>query len=174
MPPMATTSDIKCFPLGFKSASTGTRLPMRVKSSMVSFTFAACAMASRCSTAFVEPPSAMTTVMAFSNAFLVRMSSGLMPEMQHFHDGGPGGAAVVHLRGRNGVLRGAVRQTHAQRFNGAGHRVGGIHAAAGTGAGNGALFHRFKFLVGNFVVRVLRRWLQKRKPRRACAAPDRP
>ena len=76
MPPMATSSDIKCFPLGFKSASTGTRLPMRVKSSSDSFTFAAWAMASRCSTALVEPPSAMTTVMAFSKAFFVRMSSG--------------------------------------------------------------------------------------------------
>ena len=36
-------------------------------------------MASRCSTALVEPPSAMTTVMAFSKAFFVRMSSGRMP-----------------------------------------------------------------------------------------------
>ena len=76
---MATSSDIRCLPLGFKSASTGTCLPIRVKSSSVSFTFAACAMASRCSTALVEPPSAMTTVMAFSNALRVMMSSGLMP-----------------------------------------------------------------------------------------------
>ena len=43
-------------------------LPMRVKSSSVSFTRAACAIASRCSTALVEPPSAMTTVIAFSKA----------------------------------------------------------------------------------------------------------
>ena len=69
MPPMATSALMLYLPLGLRSASTGTRLPMRVKSSMVSFTFAACAMASRCNTAFVEPPSAMTTVMAFSKAF---------------------------------------------------------------------------------------------------------
>ena len=154
MPPMATSSDIKCLPLGFKSASTGTRLPMRVKSSIVSFTFAACAMASRCSTALVEPPSAMTTVMAFSNAFLVRMSSGLNALLQHFHDGGAGAAAIVHLRGRNGVLRGAVRQAHAERFDGAGHGVGGIHAAAGAGAGNGALLDGLKFFVADFFVGV--------------------
>ena len=34
-------------------------------------------MASRCSTALVDPPTAMTSVIAFSNAFGVRMSSGL-------------------------------------------------------------------------------------------------
>ena len=55
-------------PLGLRSASTGTLRPMRVKSSIVSCTFAACAIASRCSTALVEPPSAITVVMAFSKA----------------------------------------------------------------------------------------------------------
>ena len=43
---------------------------MRVKSSIASFTPAACAIASRCSTALVDPPSAMTVVIAFSNALL--------------------------------------------------------------------------------------------------------
>ena len=33
MPPMATSSDMRCLPLGFKSASTGTCLPILVKSS---------------------------------------------------------------------------------------------------------------------------------------------
>ena len=42
------------------------------------FADAARAMAMRCNTALVEPPSAMTTVMAFSNAFRVMMSSGLI------------------------------------------------------------------------------------------------
>ena len=36
-------------------------------------------MASRCSTALVEPPSAITTAMAFSNASLVRMWRARMP-----------------------------------------------------------------------------------------------
>ena len=66
-------------PEGLKSASTGTRLPMRVKSSMVSLTPAMWAMARRCSTALVEPPMAITTVMAFSNAFFVMMSCGRIP-----------------------------------------------------------------------------------------------
>ncbi len=38
----------------------------------------ACAMARRCSTALVEPPSAMMMTIAFSNAARVMMSRGLM------------------------------------------------------------------------------------------------
>jgi hypothetical protein len=89
MPPMATSSDIKCLPLGFKSASTGTRFPIFVKSSRPSLTFAAFAIASRCSTAFVEPPSAITTVMAFSNALRVMMSSGFNPSRSKFTTAAP-------------------------------------------------------------------------------------
>ena len=68
-----------CRPLGFKSANRGVRAPTRVKSSSSSFTFAECAMASRCSTAFVEPPIAITSAMALRNASRVRMSEGRMP-----------------------------------------------------------------------------------------------
>ncbi len=73
---------------------------------------------------------------------------------QHVHDARAGATAVVELGGGNGVLRGTVGQAHAERFDGAGHGVGGVHAAAGAGAGNGALFDLLKFLIGNFVVRV--------------------
>ena len=41
MPPMATSSLMKWRPLGLRSARTGVRAPRRVKSSSVSFTFAA-------------------------------------------------------------------------------------------------------------------------------------
>ena len=75
---MATNSDIMYWPLGRRSASTGTRLPISVKSSSESSTPMVLAMASRCSTALVDPPRAMTTVMAFSNASRVMMSEGLM------------------------------------------------------------------------------------------------
>ena len=54
----------------------GARVPVRVKSSRSSCTFASRAIASRCNTALVEPPSAMTTVIAFSKASRVMMSSG--------------------------------------------------------------------------------------------------
>ena len=49
---------------------------MRSKSASVRSISSAWAIAMRCSTAFVEPPTAMMTVMAFSNAALVRMSRG--------------------------------------------------------------------------------------------------
>ena len=97
---MRTSSDIEYLPLGRRSASTGTRAPMRVKSSSVSGTPASCAIASRCSTALVEPPSAMTTVMAFSNASRVRMSRGRMPRFDQVDDrrAGPLGSRAACLR----------------------------------------------------------------------------
>ena len=73
---------------------------------------------------------------------------------QHFHDGCARAAAIVHLRGRNRVLCGAVRQAHAKRFDGGGHRVRCIHAAARTRTGNGALLDGKKFRIVNFFVRV--------------------
>ena len=52
-----------------------------MKSSSVSFTLASWAIASRCSTALVDPPNAITTAMAFSNASLVMMSRAVMPRL---------------------------------------------------------------------------------------------
>src|SRR6266496_503665 len=49
---------------------------MASKSSSDNGTRAACAMASRCSTALVEPPTAITTAIAFSKALRVRMPLG--------------------------------------------------------------------------------------------------
>ncbi len=53
-------------PPGFRSAMTGVRAAMASKSSMERATRASRAMASRCSTAFVDPPVAATVVIAFS------------------------------------------------------------------------------------------------------------
>ena len=81
---MAINSLIAYLPAGRMSANTGTRLPMRVKSASDNGTFAAWAMASKCSTAFVEPSSAITTVIAFSNASLLKISDGRMPFANRF------------------------------------------------------------------------------------------
>ena len=78
MPPICTNSDIRYLPLGFKSAKTGTCFPISVKSSIFNATPAEWAIASRCMTALVEPPRAITTVIAFSNASRVIISSGRM------------------------------------------------------------------------------------------------
>ena len=66
-------------PPGFMSAMCGTRAAMRLKSASSSATPASLAMASRCSTALVDPPSALASAIAFSNACLVRMSRGRIP-----------------------------------------------------------------------------------------------
>ena len=66
-------------PPGFMSAMCGTRAAMRLKSSRCSSTPASLAIASRCSTALVEPPTADVRAMAFSNAGLVMIMRGVMP-----------------------------------------------------------------------------------------------
>ena len=57
----------------------GTLAPIRLKSASSSGTSASLAMASRCRTALVLPPKAMTTAMAFSNASRVRICRAVMP-----------------------------------------------------------------------------------------------
>ena len=54
----------------------GTRCDRRSMSLMVNGTPASCAMARMCSTVLVEPPMAMSSVMAFSNASKVAMLRG--------------------------------------------------------------------------------------------------
>lgn len=76
--PTLCISSMTYLPLGFKSAMKGVLSLIVWKSSMLKGTSTECAMASRCSTAFVLPPKAMTTVIAFSKACLVMMSRGLM------------------------------------------------------------------------------------------------
>ena len=75
------------------------------------------------------------------------MSSGRIPRLSILHHRGSGTAAILLLGLRDGVLGGAVGQAHAQGFDGAGHGVGRIHAAAGTRPGNRARFNRRKFLI---------------------------
>ena len=49
----------------------------------------ACAIASRCNTAFVDPPRAITTTIAFSNDSLVIMSEGLISLSSKFITANP-------------------------------------------------------------------------------------
>ncbi len=76
MPPARSRSAARYWPPGRRSAMSGVRSLTVSKSSMVSGTLASRASASRCRTAFVEPPVAATPAIAFSNAARVRMSSG--------------------------------------------------------------------------------------------------
>ncbi|KAH3659803.1 hypothetical protein OGATHE_005848 [Ogataea polymorpha] len=80
VPPNFCKSAITYFPEGLKSPSNGVFSEMAWKSSIVRSTLAELAMASRCKTALVDPPVAITYAMAFSNAGLVMMSRGVNPE----------------------------------------------------------------------------------------------
>ena len=73
---MLTNSAIEYFPLGFRSARTGVFLPILSKSLRERFNLASFAIARRCKTALVEPPRAITIVIAFSNDFFVTISLG--------------------------------------------------------------------------------------------------
>ncbi len=65
------------------------RAPIRVKSSRVSGTPTASAMARRWSTALVDPPSTMLTVMAFSKASLVMIRRGVRPSSSRWSTASP-------------------------------------------------------------------------------------
>jgi hypothetical protein len=64
MPPASYISGAVKLPHGFMSASSGVLREMRSNSSMVSRTPASRATATRCRTALVEPPVAMTPAIA--------------------------------------------------------------------------------------------------------------
>ena len=68
IPPARCTSSMRWGPLGATLHRQGTLREIRSMSAMVKSTPASCAAASRCSTVLVEPPIAMSRLIAFSNA----------------------------------------------------------------------------------------------------------
>ena len=77
MPPIRMRWLMLYLPNGFRSARSGIRSPISLKSSMLSGTSAECAIARRCRIKLVEPPSARQVVIAFSKALRVMISRGL-------------------------------------------------------------------------------------------------
>ena len=157
VPPTLCKSSCTYLPLGRRSARYGTRSLVRWKSSIVSGTSTARAIAMRCSTALVEPPTAITTAIAFSNASRVITSRGLMSFSMQLRIDVAGAAALVQLAGIGRRQRRAVRQRHAHRFDRRGHRVGGVHAAARAGAGTGVAHDFAPLGVGHLAQPVVRR-----------------
>ena len=77
MPPARWTSSTCTLATeGATLQSTGTRRDSRSISAMVKSTSASCAAASRCSTVLVDPPMAMSRVIAFSKAVRPAMARG--------------------------------------------------------------------------------------------------
>ena len=88
-PPIRSRSTMWKRPWGFVSARWGTRAAIRLKSSSSSSTRASLAIASRWRTALVEPPSAITTAIAFSNACLGHDLAGADPPLEQPDDRPP-------------------------------------------------------------------------------------
>ncbi len=126
-PPIRSMSTMWNLPCGLVSARCGTRAAIRLKSSSSRSTRASLAMARRCSTALVEPPSAMTTAMAFSNASLVMIWRGRMlgsSRLDHRLTRRVGEVVAPPVDRRR---RRAAGQRHADRLGHRRHRVGGEH-----------------------------------------------
>ena len=139
-PPCRSTSFMTYWPNGLRSPRCGTRSAIRLKSASCRSTSASWAMASRCSTTFVDPPYAITTAIAFSNASLVMMSRAVMPEPQQVHDGLAGAVREVVAAAVGAGRGGRAGHAHPERLGDAGHGVGGVHAAAGALAGGDGAF----------------------------------
>jgi len=70
--------------------------------------------------------------------------------LEHVENGRAGLVTIAHLVLRHCCLRGTIRQAEAHGFDGGGHCVGGIHSAAGAGAGDGTGFHLLHFFYADF------------------------
>ncbi len=99
MPPALCSSTAAKRPPGFKSHSSGVRRLMRSMSSMFRSTPTVRAIASRCSTALVEPPLAATAAIALSNARRVRICDGRMSCSKTCSASRPAASAAVTLPG---------------------------------------------------------------------------
>ncbi len=138
-PPTRSRSVMWYFPCGFMSAMCGTRAPTRLKSSSSSSTPASLAMARRCRTALVDPPTAMVTAIAFSNASLVMICRGRIPARISSMTASTGFVRVVVAATVDRRSRRGSRQRHAERLRDRRHRVGGEHARARSLGGARAL-----------------------------------
>ena len=135
VPPTRCRSPATNRPPGVRLVTTGVDAERRSKSSSSSGTPASSAIASRCSTEFVEPPVPATPTIAFSDPRGRDDRRGTDVPRDHVEHEAP------RLLGRRG-LRGIGRRDpaeadrpEAEEVDRDGHRVGGEVAGAGADAG---------------------------------------
>ena len=138
MPPARCRSVATYRPDGLRSQSTGTRARIASKSSISSGTPAAFAIASRCSTALVEPPIAIATAMAFSKASRVRIWRGTMPRSIACDQRRAGRAGAVAFSGSSAAMVEEYGRLIPIASIDRRHGVGRVHSAAGSRARAGA------------------------------------
>ena len=132
-PPMRSMSTMWYLPCGLVSAMCGTRAATLLKSSSASSTRASAAMASRCSTALVEPPSAIVD----GDGVLERLLGHDLPRAGCPARAGGRRPGPTRRRSRRGGGRGPggddePGQRHADGLGDRRHGVGGEHAGAGA------------------------------------------
>ena len=160
MPPARCTSSMCTSDLaGATLHSTGTLRLSASMSSMVKSIPPSWAAARMCSTVLVEPPMAMSSAMAFSNAALVGDGARqhglvvlLVVPLGQLDDQAPGLLEQVLAVGMRGQGRAVAGQAQAQRLGQAVHRVGGEHARAGAAGRAGRLLDGRDLGVGILVV----------------------
>ena len=99
----------------------------RSKSSSPSGTPARPAIAGRWTTALVEPPTAMRTRIAFSNAARVRIREGRRSSLRHLDDSPSGRFGETQTAGKRRGDGGHAWQGHPEGFGHRRHRAGGAH-----------------------------------------------
>ena len=131
-PPMRSTSVMTYRPKGFTSARCGTRSPMRLKSASVELDLGLVGDGQQ-----VQHGVGRT---AERHEHGDRVLEGLLGEdrargdalPQHLDDGLAGATREPVATAVDGRRRRAAGQRHAERLGDRGHRVGGVHAAAGA------------------------------------------
>ena len=119
------------------------------KSSIESGTPASRAMASRCSTALVEPPGRGDT----GDRVLERLAGGdvarlavILHHVENDFAAAEGDVVLARVHLRDG---GRAHRREADQLHHRGHGVGGELAAAGSGAGAGVIFDFEQLLIGD-------------------------
>ena len=123
---------------------------MRSKSGSASSTPASFAIASRCSTALVDPPVAATTAIAFSIAVRVMIVRGRPSELRELHRPARPTAVPTSAFARIGRRHAAAAERRdAERLADDRHRVRGELAAARARAGTRDVLEQLEVAVGH-------------------------
>ena len=115
-PPARWKSSIRNRPAGCRSTSSGTSAPVRSKSSRVSSTPSRPAIASRWTTALVEPPIAASATIALRNEPRVRTSLGRRASCDHLDREPAGLVRSLEQPAVRGRRAGHAGDRHAERL----------------------------------------------------------
>ena len=130
-------------------------------------------MASKCSTALVDPPSAMLTVIAFSKALRVMMCRGRMPRLIRSTTAAPARVESSRLCSETASCAELFGRLMPERLDRRGHGVRRVHAGAGAGPGNRRTLDELELDVRDRALRMAADRLEHRDDVAPVSAPGR-